>query len=569
MDNAAFSRLLTTNDKSLIQELTKRPEKKKNNRPHPKGGKAGAKGGKSRGGDDSDDDGPRGKGKAQGKGKGKAPKGGEEQKKEEHRDRAKERRDGHFEYAHVAAEFENQSEVTLEDSKYLGGDMEHTHLVKGLDFSLLAKVRGELNKQQRAEQIQEERQQKKNKKRTFETVLAKSVWHAVVDTVHPHHVDFGKRMHNMGKAISLGQRIRGSPTVFLPGRMAFEFDTTMEQGPQDIPKIIYMAKEDAPSVDHSKKVAATLPETVVKVRDAFEKAVEERKKRKLAMAEKKSASASYVVAEKVSAPKHKAKDLDDDIFGDAGSYAETKKEMERAAARKAAKKAKVAGIKPEGSEYFNDAGDEKYKKAPEGQLNPDDMIVEEKEGEVVGTAEDDAKPYFEAAERFQGPKAGMIFKLGTQGLGYYREKEVSTSAAALAAPKENNKSLRSTRAAARSDAAADDDAYAECFQDSFAGGAMMTTVDGESDDEEDGKKKKKKGEKEDQTKMDTSYGTKQKGGVQIDPKKKRMSEAQQWDKIETMIKKGQNKSIGELEASGRRKKDPPMPRELTATPAYF
>ena len=29
----------------------------------------------------------------------------------------------------------------IQESKYLGGDMEHTHLVKGLDYALLEKVR--------------------------------------------------------------------------------------------------------------------------------------------------------------------------------------------------------------------------------------------------------------------------------------------------------------------------------------------------------------------------------------------------------------------------------------------
>lgn len=29
----------------------------------------------------------------------------------------------------------------IQESKFLGGDMEHTHLVKGLDFALLQKVR--------------------------------------------------------------------------------------------------------------------------------------------------------------------------------------------------------------------------------------------------------------------------------------------------------------------------------------------------------------------------------------------------------------------------------------------
>jgi len=33
----------------------------------------------------------------------------------------------------------------IEESKYLGGDMEHTHLVKGLDYALLETVRAEIN----------------------------------------------------------------------------------------------------------------------------------------------------------------------------------------------------------------------------------------------------------------------------------------------------------------------------------------------------------------------------------------------------------------------------------------
>lgn len=32
--------------------------------------------------------------------------------------------------------------VSYEDSKYLGGDVAHTHLVKGLDFALLHKAGG-------------------------------------------------------------------------------------------------------------------------------------------------------------------------------------------------------------------------------------------------------------------------------------------------------------------------------------------------------------------------------------------------------------------------------------------
>jgi len=565
MNNAAFSRLLATNDKALITELTKAPAKK-NNRDRGKGKDKGKGGKKGKGGEDDDDDErPRKKGK----GKGGAI-GFEEAKPTapSYRDRAKERKDGNDEYAHVAAEFEHQAEVTLADSKYLGGDMDHTHLVKGLDYALLTKVRTELNKQTKKDEVHEERKKKQQKKKTFDSLLAKQVWHTVVDTLHPHHTTFAKRLQSMGKAISLGQRIRGATSVFLPGRMCFEFDTGIEQGHQDIPRMVYMSKEDAPKIDNSKRVASMLPETVVQVRDAFQKAVEKRKQQKQQQRDKTSgvAEGSYAVAQKISTisatKNHTARDEETDIFGNVGTYDDAKAKMLREAKEKAARSSKA---KPERSAYFDDAGAEKYKKAPEGQIELNDMVVEEKEGEL-GTMADDEKPAFEAAERFQGPRTGWVFKLGLQGLGYYREREVITSAEALAARTDGRKSLRSAKRAARTEEPKDDDAYGECFPDSSLGQARMTTLD-EDSDEEDGKKKQKP-EKEGKEGMDISYGQKQKG-VAIDPKKKKMSEAQQWHKIDHMIKNNKTKSAEELQAMRPSRKDPPLPRELTATPAYF
>ena len=40
-------------------------------------------------------------------------------------------------YSNNAAE---RRRLAIQESKFLGGDMEHTHLVKGLDFALLQKV---------------------------------------------------------------------------------------------------------------------------------------------------------------------------------------------------------------------------------------------------------------------------------------------------------------------------------------------------------------------------------------------------------------------------------------------
>ncbi len=43
---------------------------------------------------------------------------------------------------------EMKPDVSIEQSKFLGGDEEHTHLVKGLDYALLAKMRQQVEKEQ-------------------------------------------------------------------------------------------------------------------------------------------------------------------------------------------------------------------------------------------------------------------------------------------------------------------------------------------------------------------------------------------------------------------------------------
>ena len=77
-----------------------------------------------------------------GKKKGKGKKKDEKDEGPKYRDRAAERRleDG------AQDEGEEQGEkYSIEKSKFLGGDVKHTHLVRGLDFSLLRKVRSEMD----------------------------------------------------------------------------------------------------------------------------------------------------------------------------------------------------------------------------------------------------------------------------------------------------------------------------------------------------------------------------------------------------------------------------------------
>lgn len=83
-----------------------------------------------------------------------------------YRDRAKERRENTDEADQISTMGYNavgnmssedaaeRRKQLIEESKYLGGDMEHTHLVKGLDYALLNKVKAEIEFQRDQETLE-------------------------------------------------------------------------------------------------------------------------------------------------------------------------------------------------------------------------------------------------------------------------------------------------------------------------------------------------------------------------------------------------------------------------------
>lgn len=93
---------------------------------------------------------------------------------DKYRDRAKERRDGSTtEYQNVDAsrtgayravadlksgfDAAERRRKLIQESKFLGGDIEHTHLVKGLDYALLQKVRSEIVVKEAEQELEMER----------------------------------------------------------------------------------------------------------------------------------------------------------------------------------------------------------------------------------------------------------------------------------------------------------------------------------------------------------------------------------------------------------------------------
>ncbi|CAH9130078.1 unnamed protein product [Cuscuta epithymum] len=115
--------------------------------------------------------------------------------------------------------------LSIEKSKYLGGDVEHTHLVKGLDYALLHKVRSEIDKKPDVgdDPDGKSRAPKEDQTLAFRTATAKSVYKWIVKP----------------------QTDVKTNEMFLPGRMAFIFN--MESGfSHDIPTTLHRSKADCP-----------------------------------------------------------------------------------------------------------------------------------------------------------------------------------------------------------------------------------------------------------------------------------------------------------------------------------
>uniref|UniRef100_A0A3Q2Y0Y1 IK cytokine n=1 Tax=Hippocampus comes TaxID=109280 RepID=A0A3Q2Y0Y1_HIPCM len=171
---------------------------------------------------------------------------------EKYRDRARERRDGvnkDYEETELISTTANYRAVgpsaeadksaaekrrqLIQESKFLGGDMEHTHLVKGLDFALLQKVRAEINSKEKEEEDMMEKVQKEAKK----------------DVGPEEKIEFKTRLgRNIYRMVFRSGALERNE-LFLPGRMAYVVDLDDEFTDTDIPTTLIRSKADCPSME--------------------------------------------------------------------------------------------------------------------------------------------------------------------------------------------------------------------------------------------------------------------------------------------------------------------------------
>ncbi|XP_030376621.1 protein Red [Scaptodrosophila lebanonensis] len=185
---------------------------------------------------------------------------------EKYRDRARERRDGanpdyqnvstpgHGSstnaYRAVAPDMKSGIDAAerrrriIQESKFLGGDMEHTHLVKGLDYALLQKVRSELTSKEAEE---EEIAAAVAREKLAEAAAAAEQLEAErreAEDINAINSPLARNIYNLVQARRSKEVPRNE--LFAPGRMAYVIDLDDEMGETDIPTTLKRSKFEVP-----------------------------------------------------------------------------------------------------------------------------------------------------------------------------------------------------------------------------------------------------------------------------------------------------------------------------------
>ncbi|RHZ52711.1 hypothetical protein Glove_458g4 [Diversispora epigaea] len=232
-----------------------------------------------------------------------------------YRDRAAERRKGaNPDYQETEQILKALNSETLEakliyeQSKYLGGDTEHTHLVKGLDYALLAKVRNEItqdddndnemdnenNEMEMIERIKEESQETLK----INSRLARNIYEIAI-------VEAKKKPPKENE-------------LFVAGRMAYVFELDDEKDNHGdafaIPTTIIRSKADINNPTGTDKSTNDLViEKISRVMAYVRKSASTENKGKRVKKKPKEKQPEEILKEKVAAI-----DDSEDIFADAG-----------------------------------------------------------------------------------------------------------------------------------------------------------------------------------------------------------------------------------------------------------
>ncbi|XP_050302279.1 protein Red [Anthonomus grandis grandis] len=203
----------------------------------------------------------------------------------------------------------------IQESKFLGGDMEHTHLVKGLDYALLQKVRSEIQQkefeqEQELERLVSESEEKKKEKERkdllkkeeeemkFKTKLGRSIYHTVQ---------------------VLKSRTIERSDMFVPGRMAYVIDLD-DDADTDIPTTLMRSVADVPSFELTTTLSTNdiVINKLTQILSYLRQGNRKKNKHKRALEDANEKEEEEVEPTKKSSKR--SSNQDDSIYGDIGDY---------------------------------------------------------------------------------------------------------------------------------------------------------------------------------------------------------------------------------------------------------
>eukprot|EP00123_Amoebidium_parasiticum_P009148 comp19280_c0_seq1/m.22106 comp19280_c0_seq1/g.22106 ORF comp19280_c0_seq1/g.22106 comp19280_c0_seq1/m.22106 type:complete len:564 (-) comp19280_c0_seq1:90-1781(-) len=323
-----------------------------------------------------------------------------------------------------AADSQEAYLAQLEQTKYLGGDLEHTHLVKGLDYALLQKVKADLREQSKAGDSEGEKEQKPKKpEETFRNPMARRIF----------EICFNEKELKRNEA-------------FVPGRMAYAFPITDDQeGGFEIPTTILRSKAEVATLKHELAQAVTNDLVINKLTQIFSairQGVREKKEKKRRDRELRKMGGSGAS----DMPGPRKVDDDEDIFGDVGGYQPPSLDDARARRDRGVGPARPGG-------YFKET-DMEIDEGPAGPALPQHMGNggdDDVTGPYPGGDDDVTGPY--PSDDVTGP-----YPSGDYAYGGESALPAVTAMKEKAAKSEMAKKLKALNG---------DDSYAECYPSAY------------------------------------------------------------------------------------------------------
>jgi len=202
----------------------------------------------------------------------------------------------------------------IQESKYLGGDMEHTHLVKGLDFALLQKVRAEIQQREAEQEAELERlaskpleevdkkdepNKKEDEEMQFKTKIGRSI-HRTICTLKSRHIERNE--------------------LFAHGRMAYVIDLE-DESESDIPTTLIRSKADVPALESTTTLTTNdiVINKLTQILSYLRQGNRKNKKSKRPLHDRKD----YDGAEAQEERRGQKRPAEDSIYGEIGDYVPT------------------------------------------------------------------------------------------------------------------------------------------------------------------------------------------------------------------------------------------------------